>query len=165
LGTHYRQKINFDLDGLKSGQKSLNNLRQFLNRLSQEKPRPTKQNLKKQISDFRQKFWSSVADDLNIARGLGVLWQLIEFYNRQPALINPQEMEKMILEFDEILGLDLKSALEETKIPEKIRKMAEAREAARQKKEWLAADRIRKEVENLGYLIEDTASGSKILKK
>jgi len=165
LGVHYRQKLNFDLAGLKAGQKSLNNLRQVLNRLNQENHRPTKQNLKKQINDFRQKFWSSVADDLNVAKGLGVLWQLIEFYNRQPALINPQEMEKMILEFDEIMGLGLKSVLEEAKIPEKIKKMVAAREAARRRKEWLAADRIRKEIEHLGYWIEDTLKGPKILKK
>jgi cysteinyl-tRNA synthetase len=54
---------------------------------------------------------------------------------------------------------------QKTEIPEDIKKLAAKREKSRLAKEWNEADRLRAEIEKLGYKIEDTPQGPKILKK
>jgi cysteinyl-tRNA synthetase len=43
--------------------------------------------------------------------------------------------------------------------------LADRREAARRARNWTEADRIRAEIDGMGYLIEDTPRGPRILKK
>jgi len=164
LGTHYRQKMNFDFESLKSGENALNNLRQFLQRLNQEEEKLTRKTIKKSISRFRQDFLKNIADDLNMPKALAVMWKLMDFYNRRSSLINPDDIKKIILEFDEVLGLELESIFKE-KIPQKIKSLVAERERARRQKNWERADQIRDEIDKLGYLIDDSPAGPKIFKK
>ncbi len=50
-------------------------------------------------------------------------------------------------------------------IPPQIIVMAEKREEARQSKDWETADRLRKEIENLGWIIQDNPDGFSIENK
>ena len=50
-------------------------------------------------------------------------------------------------------------------IPAEVHKLAEARTAARKAKDWARADALRDELAALGYVVEDTANGPKIVKK
>ncbi len=70
---------------------------------------------------------------------------------------------KTLLEFDKVLGLNLKIYLgKPVKVPAKVRQLVAGRESARMAKDWQRADEIRKKIVALGYTIEDTASGPKI---
>ncbi len=51
---------------------------------------------------------------------------------------------------------------QDIKIPEKIKKLVQKREQARKQKNWKKADVIRKEIQKLGYKIEDTKKGTKL---
>jgi cysteinyl-tRNA synthetase len=69
-----------------------------------------------------------------------------------------------ILDFDDnVLGLKLKPV--EIVVNDDIQKLIEARQAARVAKDWAEADRLRAELENRGYLVEDIKNGYKIKKK
>ena len=50
-------------------------------------------------------------------------------------------------------------------IPENIQNLASLREEMRDKSDWNEADNLREKIEKLGWIIEDTKDGQKLLKK
>ena len=97
-------------------------------------------------------FKKYINDDLNTPKALALMWKLIR---------NNKASYKLLLEFDKIFGLDL-DKIKETKIPEKVKKLAKQREKYRKENEWKKSDEIRKGIEKLGYQIEDTPQGPKL---
>jgi cysteinyl-tRNA synthetase len=70
-----------------------------------------------------------------------------------------------VLDFDRVLGLNLGQLHREEALPKKIQKLVEARKKARQDKDFAASDQLRGEIEALGYLVQDTKDGMKVIKK
>jgi cysteinyl-tRNA synthetase len=66
-----------------------------------------------------------------------------------------------------VLGLAIKKNLKVVKIilTDTATNLAKERDAARATKNWSESDRLRKELEALGYTVEDTKDGTKISKK
>jgi cysteinyl-tRNA synthetase len=70
---------------------------------------------------------------------------------------------RIINDFDKILGLKLRDlAHHTTNIQENIKKLSRDRENLRKSNKWQEADEVRKEIEKMGYIIEDTGRGSRI---
>jgi len=147
LGTHYRSPLSFSWESLKSAQNALENL--YKKTLELKNKKVTESLLAESDSVTFKKY---INDDLNTPKAIALMWKLIKS--------NKADYD-LLLEFDKIFGLDL-DKIEETKIPEKIKKLAKQREKYREEKEWKKSDEIRKEIEKLGYQIEDTPQGSKI---
>ena len=73
-------------------------------------------------------------------------------------------MYTTLLLFDRVLGLGLKNITKD-KIPQNVTKLAKERLNARQDKDWKNSDKLRDEINKLGYDIEDSAEGYTIKKK
>ena len=73
--------------------------------------------------------------------------------------IPAKERRELLLEFDNVLGLDISSADTLAKPKTQITKMAKDREELRINKQFAKADALRKKIERLGYTIEDTPYG------
>ena len=73
------------------------------------------------------------------------------------------DQKKLIIEFDAVLGLNL-NKIKPFKIPPAINDLIKQREISRTNKQFIQADALRKEIEKLGYVIEDTDSGPKAKK-
>jgi cysteinyl-tRNA synthetase len=70
-----------------------------------------------------------------------------------------------ILDFDKVLALDLEKAIrkEETiKFPSEVEALLEKRMLAKKEKNYEEADRIREQVEKMGYKVLDTPEGQKL---
>lgn len=48
-------------------------------------------------------------------------------------------------------------------VPDEVLELAEARQVAREQRDWQNADRLRNEIESLGWQVQDTADGPKVL--
>jgi cysteinyl-tRNA synthetase len=142
LQTHYRQEMNFTWDALTASQTALNKLRRhYLESGSGEIILPGE-------------FEDAINEDLNLPRALSVVWENIDGLNH--------ETLDMI---DSVLGLQLSSYKEEEiEIPEDIQNLANKREELRKAGNYGEADKIRGEIEGLGYQIEDTGTGIKVSK-
>ena len=149
LGTHYKSSLSFSWESLKSAQNALENLQEKTLEIKNKKVTKSLSS-KNGLVTFKK----HINDDLNTPRALALMWKLIK---------SNKASYKLLLEFDKIFGLDL-NKVEEIKIPEKIKKLAEQREKHRKNKEWKKSDEIRKEIEKFGYQIEDTSQGSRIKK-
>ncbi|MBN1263189.1 MAG: cysteine--tRNA ligase [Candidatus Pacebacteria bacterium] len=153
LTSHYRQGLDFTWEGLKAASRALKRLRETvgsLKKTSRERSHLTADKLKK-IEAWRQKFVGSLADDLAMPQALASIWEMLK------SNLTSYDKLDMLLDFDEVLGLDL-AAVEEAEIPEKIRILAEKRQLLRKEKKWTEADKVRKEIERSGFEVRDTGS-------
>jgi cysteinyl-tRNA synthetase len=84
--------------------------------------------------------------------------KVVQQYNKNPDQFNPKETLNLLYDFDQVLGLGLKNIKPE-KIPAAIKKLADKREKFRKNKQWSDADRIRDELAEKGWIVEDTQAG------
>jgi cysteinyl-tRNA synthetase len=153
LNSHYRSKLTFSWEALKGAENSLKNLYDKIINLSEKKIKAKKPNKK-----YRKKFLEYIQDDLNTPQALALMWQIIK-----DKKISDEEKCATLLDFDKVFGLDL-DRVKKPEIKKDIKKLVELREKSREKKQWQKADEIRKEIEKIGYRVEDTKQGPKIKK-
>ena len=161
LGTHYRKKLNFTWQSLKAAQNALNNLYEFFR--ASNKSASISQNQHKSASKKYEKlFLTAINDDLNTPKALSVLWKIIKEKN-----LPGREKRRLLIDFDKVLGLGLKDIRPKKTaiIPQKIKDFVQKRELLRNNKQFIQADALRKQIEKLGYLIEDTAFGPNVRRK
>jgi len=166
LQTHYRKKIKFTWKALEAAEAGLKHLYASVAALKPSKIgcidaacRPARRQNRQ--SDFEKKFLEALNDDLNIPKALAVAWDLLKSDNPSSA------KAESLLKFDQILGLNLAKKLKEARqeIPTEIKKLSAQREKARQEKNWVESDSLREEIIKMGFAIEDTNEGQKIIKK
>ena len=152
---HYRTKLNFTFESIKSAQKSLQRLREGYLKHLESNNNIVSSNEK--IKEYRFKFLKAINDDMNKPVAMSVLWDIIKEKEKSKIFA------ELILEFDQVLGLDLKKIKKQEKnnlnIPKEIEELIEQREKARKEKDWIVSDKIREEIKEKGYIIKDTKQG------
>jgi cysteinyl-tRNA synthetase len=158
LTSHYRQGLKFTWEALKSAAVSLDKLRELVTSWRTDRGRKTMtEEDERKREEFKKKFMEAVSQDLNFPQGLAVIWQIAK------SSLSSQEKLDLVLDFDQVLGFRLAAQTKvKIKIPEKVKQLVEERENLRQAKKWQEADKIRKEIEDQGYSLEDTSEGPKI---
>lgn len=161
LQAHYRKQLNFSWEALEAAQNGYNNLLNDIKRLwffSTEYLENKKIN---SSSFYNDKFKELINDDLGIPQALSLMYDLISDNN-----FSEKEKLKMLFNFDKVFGLDFKKQVEKLKkefgIPTNIKELAKKREQARKEQNWSESDRLRKEIEELGFIVEDTDKGPRI---
>ncbi len=156
LNSHYRSKLNFTWKSLGAAENALDNLYGFT-QTSNDKRQTT--NNGEQIKNYKNKFLTAINDDLNTPKAISLVWRIIK--DKQ---LSSGDKKQLLLKFDEVLGLGL-NKIKTLKIPIKIQQLAIQREKLRTNKQFIQADTLRKKIERLGYKIEDTPQGPKVLRK
>jgi cysteinyl-tRNA synthetase len=153
LTSHYRSKLNFTWESLKAAESALSTLREHVENLKEKDKIKSK---KERVDVYRNEFLEKINDDLDTVNALSVVWKLL----RDEKEINNKDKLKLLLEFDEVLGLKLDKIRTEEKIPDEVKELIEKRKIARKKNDWKNADEIRKELlKKYGIILEDTGKG------
>ena len=104
LTSHYKKGLNFTFDALDSAKIALENLRTIVSGLKSGDERtvlsPEKE---KKLDEYRDKFISSLSNDINAPKALAVLWEMLK------SNIPSGDKYDLALSFDEVLGLNLES--------------------------------------------------------
>jgi cysteinyl-tRNA synthetase len=151
LNAHYRTKLNFSWEGLDGAATSLERLRSLSFDWGDSG---------KVDEEYREKFFETVNDDLNMPRAMALTWDLAKSDLPEPT------KKATLLFFDQVLGLRLAEwePMQET-IPGEILAWVEERQLARREKRWKDADALRDQVTAAGFEIEDTPQGSRVKRK
>jgi cysteinyl-tRNA synthetase len=183
LSTHYRSPIEFSdvqlneaiasLDRYYSTVVRIQDIAEAADTSLQTSDLRMAEEFEKQLSSLRERFENAMDDDFNSALAIGIIFELIReanrFFDSKPSgekakelalrakgtltelgsLLNlfqrmPEEWYKAIMKMKNI-------GLSEKDIADKISE----RQKAREEKDWASADRIRKELEDKGIIIED----------
>ena len=155
LTAHYRSKLNFTWKSLKAAQNALEKLREAMKNLKTATQHTNKLENVRVLpkKNIIAKFKKYINNDLNAPRALALLWDVIKSKK-----INNETKYKLIIDFDKVLGLNLADVRTE-KIPSEILKLAKDREKYRKEKNFKKADELRKKIEKMGWLVEDTEKG------
>ncbi len=164
LNGHYRNKLNFTWEGLRSAQVSWNRLTEALSRHKGAAGQVEAQQLMQWEASFR----AAISDDLNVPLALSVVWNAV----RHP--VKSDAIYRFVLDTDRILGLDLEKEAEKAEreftqpkestpaLPEEILQLVEARSQAKKEKNFPKADAIRAQLKEMGVTLVDTRDGTKI---
>lgn len=147
ISTHYRNPIDFSKQALDDAKNSYERLKNIISEIKDDK---------KINDDYLGQFKEAMNSDLNTAKALSILWELIR---DEKAFGKYETIKKM----DDIFCLDLLKK-EKLEIPIEIKKLADEREKARKNKDWKRADELRNEIAKKKWSINDTSEGY-ILKK
>lgn len=160
LTAHYRDPLNFTWDSLKAAEKALDNLRRQILAAKSEKTRTTLSSEKdEKLNNYRKDFIEAIYDDLDTPKAIAVVWEVVK------SNIPGRDKYELLLTFDEILGLGLEEVEERiVKVPEEIKGLLKKREDLRKEGKFEESDKIRKEIEKEGFVIEDTSEGPQIKK-
>jgi len=152
LQAHYRSKINFTWENMKSAQKGYNNFIREIKNLGSKKGKINQ--------EYKDKFIKEISDDFGVSQGLALTNKILK------SKLRASEKLATLLDFDNVLGLKINEAREnKLEIPIEIKELVKKRDKARKNKNWDESDKIRKEIEKKGFNIEDTQKGQKISPK
>lgn len=160
LTSHYRQGLNFTWESLEAAQIALNRLYEASRLLLQESGQF--KGKKSEIKEWQMKFEEAITNDLGMPQALATVWEMLKSH------LSNEQKYKLLIDWDKVLGLEIEKAsknIPPVEVPGDIEALIKERELARQQKNWQKADEIRKKIEAAGFLIEDLASGPKIIKK
>lgn len=161
LQAHYRAPANFSFTALEAAQNTLLRLRrlvyQELGQVKSGRVSPA----------YEERFLAALSNDLDTPAALGVLWEVA-----RDSKVSPEDKLATLRLFDSLLALGLSKSVEEgqaelgmaalSSLPEAVASLVKERETARANKDFAAADRLRDEILEQGYLVKDTARGQEV---
>ena len=169
LSAHYKTPLNFSMDILEQAKASLERLytcRENLAFALQHAEEQGETQLLALAEKAESAFVESMEDDLNTADALASIFDFARDINTFAKTSSKATLEKAKETFDklcEVLGLLYEKKQED--IPAKVLELVEERTQVRKDKNWGRADEIRDELAQMGYVVEDTSSGPKVVKK
>ena len=186
LSTHYRSPIEFSDEQLREAETSIDRyyttvlrIRDFLAQEGEkERAGPDEKALEEMLAKFSDRFKEAMDDDFNTALAIGIVFELVRMLNKymdgrpsgEKAVELIKRADEMLRETGNVLNLFHRTpeewyiALMSVKniglTEEDILARIGERKAARERKDWAEADRIRKELEEKGILLEDRKDGT-----
>jgi cysteinyl-tRNA synthetase len=157
LTSRYRRQLRFSPDALTAAGKARARLGGHLAEWGDPAASPESPSAK----EWDERFHDAVLDDLDFPRAITVVWGLVG-----DDTVSPAERAALLLDWDQVLGLGLQAAADnsaaatEGDLPSGAAELLDSRRAARQRRDWAESDRLRDELDALGVEVSDTREGT-----
>jgi cysteinyl-tRNA synthetase len=177
LGTHYRHPLDFSVSRIEDAERSLERFRglfEAADRLAARgAPAPGEDaGLLDRMAALRARFEASMDDDFNTPQAIATLFEAASALHayREAADRGERPAGPFLLGVGELLALGRSLGLFETpgaatgpppEVVDRLEALVRARDEARARRDWPAADRLRAELQALGASIEDTPQGTR----
>ncbi len=173
LSSHYRKQLNFTWTGMDQAEEAIRRIVDFRGRLDTVAGEGTHPHIRETTERARDAFRSALEHDLNTAAALAAVFDLVRDVNaaidaREISGAEAKAVREAIDDFDRVLGVVSLRQAEDAQPPvpvEEIERLIGERQAARQRRDFAAADRIRDDLAGRGVLLEDNAGGTRWKKK
>ncbi len=150
LNSHYRNQLVFSFEALDQAAVTLKKLRNRISAIKEEG-----EYNEEQFLEYKKKFTEQLEDDLNTANAISVLYELLK--EESVSMITKR---RLILDFDQVLSLDLVQSKKTVEDDSFIMDAIERRKVAKQNKDFQLADMIRDELLQQGIRLIDSREGT-----
>lgn len=150
FGIHYRKQMEWNDEILVSAKSGYTNLVNKVRNLGKKKGKVDQL--------FKEEFLSAVNDDLNMPKAMALLQEVLK------SELSNEDKLATAYDFDKVLGLGL-DQIKKEKPSREIKKLLKARETARTNKDWKESDKLRYEINKLGFEVKDTDKGQEIFRE
>lgn len=158
LQSKYRKQLVFSFESLKDAANSFKALKKKIATILENIDENQRIDYDK-VNQYKNKFVSTISDDLNIANAFTVLNEVIK-----DAELNNKEKASLIEDFDRVFSLDLmKIEKEETPCnvdADLVNSLIAERNAARAAKDYKKSDEIRNKLAEMNIEVLDTKEGT-----
>lgn len=169
LTAHYKTPLNFSMEILEQAKASLERLytcRENMEFAMLHAQQQGETQLLQLAEKAEAAFVESMEDDLNTADALAAIFDFARDINTFAKTSSKEALETAKKTFDTLCGvLGLLYEKQQQQVPEKVIELVEERTQVRKDKNWARADEIRDELAQMGFVVEDTPSGPKIVHK
>ncbi|MCO5053277.1 MAG: cysteine--tRNA ligase [Verrucomicrobiae bacterium] len=166
LSAHYRETFNFTLDGLAGAKTSLARIDECIGKLRDLAATVAsgKADEHTEGSELIQAFTAALDNDFNISAAWGEVFKWVTATNKQMAdrTLNADQAATQLAVWERINSVLGIGAPAEAAAPPEIIALLEARQAARQAKDFQRSDAIRDELKAQGWVVEDSPKGPKL---
>lgn len=150
--THYRKPMEYGDEGIEAAQNGLQHLRNQVRALLDESQETVLDAV------YQEKFKAALNNDLNMPQALAVVQELLK------SDLDAGVKLATVLDFDRVLGLDLKKVGADHILPDDVQALVDARQRARKEKDWALSDELRDRIQSMGYTVQDGPQGMKVFK-
>ena len=162
ISTHYRSKLNFTFEKVRTAQRCINKLRELKRRLEKVSENGSNNNPHPETEKMLAGFSAILGDDLNISGALGVLFSWVNYLfvqldGQTLPCCSAREALSALEKIDSILGV---MEFSDDVVDNNINELIQGRDKARAEKDWDKADEVRKKLDDLGIILEDTPEGT-----
>jgi cysteinyl-tRNA synthetase len=149
---HYRQPVAYDEERLADAAAAVARIREAARGL-REGPSPP------WSAPLRERFFDALARDFNTPTALAAVFDWVREANRAAQPVGEDDLREML----SVLGLE--NLLERAAIeaPAEVVALSDARERARAARDYTEADRLRAEIEALGWAVRDGPAAPELL--
>ncbi|HEY4474851.1 MAG TPA: cysteine--tRNA ligase [Candidatus Paceibacterota bacterium] len=160
LSGYYRSPLEFNDKTLRQSEAGVNRIYEFMQKLTLAGG-SGKENIEKQIINTEKQFLDSMDNDFNTPNSLASIFSLIRNVN---PLVSSNSLDDSSLKSLRDLLQKANSIFEiiptkQKKIPKEIQELINKREEFRVNKNYDESDKIRTQMQDLGYDVEDTIYG------
>ena len=161
LSPHYRSKVNFSLDKKHEAKKAIQRIMGLKERLDK-----FDESESVELPRGADNFISALENDLDSPAALAIFFDWVretnsKLDNNELLKSDIQKGKNFINYFNSIFGI----LHEKLDVPSNILKLVNEREHARKNNDWTKSDKIRQELDKIGWNIKDTPSGPKLTAK
>jgi len=170
LGAHYRESLNFTVQGLQAARNALQRLDEVLDKLqvvlSGYKCSVPEEPVSGCGRELVTRFKEAMDDDLNISKAWAGVFEWVREINRMHAMgrLDPTEAANAMAGWkcvNAVLGLPEAHSAE---APPEVLDLIQQRESARKARDFARADQIREQLRTMGWWVEDTPKGPRLKK-
>ncbi len=165
--TQYRKPIRYTEANLAAAATDLEHLRTARANLEfrqQGAAKGTDPQVVTAVADLKQRFITAMDDDINVANGLAVLYELVKLMNgyANADTVHAEAVALLLTTFDDWMQIfGVQTATTDELLDADVEQMIYDRDAARAAKDFATSDRIRDELTERGIILEDTAQGTR----
>jgi cysteinyl-tRNA synthetase len=163
ISGHYRSPLEYSLEQVKQCKQPLERLYTAINSVPEAATVAMD-------TTYERDFYAAMDDDFNTPEAVAVLFEVAKAINKETDQHKAAALVALLKDLGGILGLlqlDPAQVLGNVAVDDldqQVQDLINARQAARQNKNWAEADRIRDELARLGFTLEDTTQGAKARK-
>jgi len=169
LMSHYRSPLNYSGDVLIQAKSALERIKtaksslEFIGEHGSDVQKDNEKEFVASLPLYRERFIEAMDDDFNTADAISVIFELVRESNSIAADADPSKAFasstlKMLNELVDVLGL-IYGEKADNSLDAEVEELIEARQKARESKNWAEADAIRDKLSAMGIMLKDTPQG------